>query len=85
MHPGLDGTIVAGKKELIAVTDGYQEGEPFWKELLPDVKARGLEISRAWRSVTGRWASGRLRPSTRGNDTTGPTRVAAERPPDDSR
>lgn len=33
-----------GKKELIAIADGYRESEQSWKELLLEVKARGLGI-----------------------------------------
>jgi putative transposase len=33
-----------GKKELIAVADGYRESDQSWKELLLDCKARGLTI-----------------------------------------
>ena len=40
----LMGATADGQKELIAVTDGYRESEQSWKELLLDVKARGLEI-----------------------------------------
>jgi transposase-like protein len=40
----LMGATADGKKELIAVTDGYRESEQSWKELLLDVKSRGLEI-----------------------------------------
>jgi putative transposase len=40
----LMGATAAGKKELIALADGYRESEQSWKELLLDVKARGLEI-----------------------------------------
>lgn len=40
----LMGATEEGKKELIAITDGYRESEQSWKELLLDVKARGLEI-----------------------------------------
>jgi putative transposase len=39
----LMGATADGKKELIAITDGYRESEQSWKELLLDVKARGLE------------------------------------------
>jgi putative transposase len=39
----LMGATADGKKELIAVTDGYRESAQSWKELLLDVKARGLE------------------------------------------
>ena len=40
----LMGATADGKKELIAITDGYRESEQSWKELLLDVKSRGLEI-----------------------------------------
>src|SRR5512142_1280819 len=40
----LRGATAEGKKELIALADGYRESEQSWKELLLDVKARGLEI-----------------------------------------
>ena len=40
----LMGATAEGKKELIAVADGYRESEQSWKELLLDVKARGLEV-----------------------------------------
>jgi putative transposase len=38
------GATAEGQKELIAIADGYRESEQSWKELLLDVKARGLEI-----------------------------------------
>jgi len=38
------GATPDGKKELIALHDGYRESEQSWKELLLDVKARGLNI-----------------------------------------
>lgn len=40
----LMGATVDGKKELIAIADGYRESEQSWLELLLDVKLRGLEI-----------------------------------------
>lgn len=40
----LMGATAEGKKELIAIADGYRESEQSWKELLLGVKARGLEI-----------------------------------------
>jgi putative transposase len=40
----LMGATVEGKKEWIAISDGYRESEQSWKELLLDCKARGLEI-----------------------------------------
>jgi transposase-like protein len=33
-----------GKKELLAMSDGYRESEASWKELLLDLKERGLHI-----------------------------------------
>lgn len=38
----LMGATPEGKKELIAVQDGYRESEQSWKELLLEVKVRGL-------------------------------------------
>lgn len=40
----LMGATEDGTKELIATTDGYRESEQSWKELLLDVKSRGLVI-----------------------------------------
>ena len=40
----LMGATKDGKKELIAIQDGYRESEQSWKELLLEVKARGLVI-----------------------------------------
>ena len=40
----LMGVTPAGKKELIAIHDGFRESEQSWKELLLDVKARGLTV-----------------------------------------
>ena len=38
----LMGATAGGTKELIAISEGYRESEQSWKELLLDVKARGL-------------------------------------------
>jgi len=38
----LMGATADGRKELIAIADGYRESEQSWKALLLDVKARGL-------------------------------------------
>src|SRR6266581_344449 len=38
------GATADGKKELLAMGDGYRESENSWKELLLDLKARGLTI-----------------------------------------
>jgi transposase-like protein len=40
----LMGATAEGKKELIAVQDGYRESEQSWKSLLLDVKQRGLAV-----------------------------------------
>jgi putative transposase len=40
----LMGATEDGQKELIAITDGYRDSEQSWKELLLDVKVRGLEV-----------------------------------------
>jgi len=40
----LMGATADGKKELIAIVDGYRESEQSWTELLLDVKARGLTV-----------------------------------------
>jgi transposase-like protein len=39
------GATAEGKKELIAVADGYRESEQSWYELLQDVKQRGLMVA----------------------------------------
>jgi putative transposase len=41
----LMGATADGKKELIALTDGYRESEESWKALLLDCKARGLRTA----------------------------------------
>ncbi len=38
------GATESGKKELIAIQDGFRESEQSWTELLLDLKARGLEV-----------------------------------------
>jgi transposase-like protein len=38
------GATADGKKELVAIGDGYRESEASWKEVLLDLKARGLKI-----------------------------------------
>ena len=52
----LMGATEEGKKELIAVTDGYRESTQSWRELLLDVKKRGL--SQAPKLATGDGALG---------------------------
>lgn len=43
----LMGATGDGKKELIAVSDGYRESEQSWKALLLDCQARGLTVTPA--------------------------------------
>jgi transposase-like protein len=38
------GATPEGKKELIAVADGYRESEQSWRQLLLDCKQRGLKV-----------------------------------------
>ena len=40
----LMGATADGKKELIAIADGFRESEQCWKEVLLDVRSRGLTI-----------------------------------------
>ncbi len=49
-----------GNKELIAVSDGYRESKLSWKEILLDLKRRGLKISQklaAGDGALGFWAA----------------------------
>ncbi len=39
------GADAQGRKELLAITDGYRESAQSWRELLLDLKRRGLEIA----------------------------------------
>src|SRR3954463_1742466 len=65
----LMGATAEGKRELIAVADGYRESEQSWKELLLDCKARGLEVEPAlaigdgalgfWKAMRQVWDSTR--------------------------
>ena len=38
------GATAEGKKELVALSDGFRESEQSWKEVLLDLKRRGLKI-----------------------------------------
>jgi transposase-like protein len=63
------GATAEGKKELIAIADGYRESEQSWKELLLDCKARGMEVEPAlaigdgalgfWKAMRQVWDSTR--------------------------
>jgi len=50
------GATREGKKELIAVSDGYRESKASWREMLLDLKARGLKL--AGKLATGDGALG---------------------------
>ena len=41
----LMGATREGKKELVAVSDGYRESKASWREMLLDLKARGLKMA----------------------------------------
>ena len=34
-----------GNKELVAVSDGYRESTPAWREILLDLRRRGLSVA----------------------------------------
>ena len=38
------GATAEGKKELVTLADGYRESEASWREVLLDLKARGLKL-----------------------------------------
>ena len=65
----LMGATADGKKELIAVLDGYRESEQSWTELLNDVKRRGLTVDPKLTIADGAlgfWAAARkVWPATR--------------------
>ena len=74
------GATPEGKKELVGFQTGVRESAQSWRELLIDIKQRGLEDShRTSRSATARSASGRRsRRSFRAPGTSG---VGFIRPP----
>jgi transposase-like protein len=63
------GATADGRKELIAIADGYRESEQSWKALLLDVKARGLVMDPKLATgdgALGFWkAIGQVFPTTR--------------------
>jgi transposase-like protein len=65
----LIGATLEGKKELVAVADGYRESEQSWSELLMDVRSRGLTIDPKLATgdgALGFWkAMARVYPTTR--------------------
>lgn len=65
----LMGATVDGRKELIAVADGYRESEQSWRALLLDAKARGLALDPQLATGDGAFgfwkALGQVYPTTR--------------------
>jgi transposase-like protein len=65
----LIGGTPEGKKELVAIHEGYRESEQSWRELLLDVKSRGLAAEPKLAigdGALGFWAAlGRVYPTTR--------------------
>ena len=65
----LMGATAEGKKELIAVVDGYRESEQSWRQLLLDCKQRGLTVDpklATGEGALGFWkALARVYPTTR--------------------
>jgi putative transposase len=65
----LMGATVDGRKELIAVADGYRESEQSWRELLLGVQARGVTVAPAVATgdgALGFWAAlAKVFPTTR--------------------
>lgn len=58
----LMGATADGKKELIAITDGFRESEASWLELLRDVQRRGLTVAPKIATADGAlgfWAAAR--------------------------
>lgn len=56
----LMGATEEGKKELIAVRDGYRESEASWNKLLSDLKNRGMTVEPklvAGEGALGFWAA----------------------------
>lgn len=65
----LMGATEDGRKELIAVSDGYRESAPSWRELLLEAKQRGLSVAAKLATgdgALGFWAALReIYPATR--------------------
>ena len=65
----LMGATATGRKELLAIIDGYRESEQSWKEVLLEVRRRGLTLDPALAIADGAlgfWAAARkIWPATR--------------------
>lgn len=44
MHPGLIGATPEGRKELVGFTHGARESAQDWRDLLLNLKRRGLDV-----------------------------------------
>src|SRR5205807_7133035 len=75
----LIGATPEGKKELLGFQVGMRESAQSWRELLVDLKARGLRSRRNWPPATARLASGRR--SRRGRRPPGTSAAPSTRPP----
>jgi Transposase, Mutator family len=75
----LIGATPEGKKELVGFQTGVRESAQSWRELLIDIKRRGLDIAPDLPSATARSASGR--PSMRSFPPPGTSGVGFTRPP----
>jgi hypothetical protein len=53
------GATAEGKKELLALTDGFRESEESWKDVLLDLQRRGLTVDPRLAIGDGAPASGR--------------------------
>jgi transposase-like protein len=75
----LIGATLEGKKELVGFQAGVRESAQSWRELLIDIKRRGLEIAPDLAIGDGALASGR--PSMRSFPAPGTSGVGFTRPP----
>ena len=48
-----------GEKRFLAIEEGVRESAQSWREMLLDLKRRGLTVPRNWRWETMLWGSGR--------------------------
>ena len=48
-----------GEKRFLAIEDGVRESTQSWREVLLNLKSRGMKKRRSWPLGTGPWASGR--------------------------
>lgn len=64
------GATADGKKQLLAMADGYRESEASWKELLLDLKTRGLTIDPQLATGDGALGFWKALPQVYGNTKT---------------